>query len=533
METETTLTSPSPSPSHPTGKAYLQYLLSKTFDAKLTSLETNTTTQLNSLNFTSKSFKEFNLTLTNLSKEQKPKPTLTPITTKPLQTKLQQQQPKPSTTKSFPRSKTSANLTLPPTKPTFQFKSLLNKKQLSTSALITQNQLNKTTVKTPGKINNFKSVEKKIVVRPFCVSTGARFFKNVRFDYAYQQRIMQKLNQSAQFGDSAEKRKQELIETIQNTRNNNKQQFKNKVQNSKNNLDKKKKQIKDSIKTTSLKKTYAPKTERLRTTNPLKKHSLPNNYFVKLKKDKWFNNILIYLNIKDQLSFTTTSRIFKQQYLFVIDSLENSINNAINLEEGETIDDRIETLETRAQEKEIQTQMYNEFYISKGSIRAIELFNGESYNKLFKIVLLDSQMKEIIIIYRILFRFLNEEAIATIENDNKFWLKCCEFLHKKGEENGIGSYLLSAANDFNFDDRNIFLISSLIAKKQVILAPSYYSKICPSTGLIMFLIKDSLEYCGIIYSDKRTPYKRMLNNALYVKTLLERVHKIKSMANVL
>lgn len=187
METETTLTSPSPS--HPTGKAYLQYLLSKTFDAKLTSLETNTTTQLNSLNFTSKSFKEFNLTLTNLSKEQKPKPTLTPITTKPLQTKLQQQQPKLSTTKSFPRSKTSANLTLPPTKPTFQFKSLLNKKQLSTSALITQNQLNKTTVKTPGKINNFKSVEKKIVVRPFCVSTGARFFKNVRFDYAYQQRI--------------------------------------------------------------------------------------------------------------------------------------------------------------------------------------------------------------------------------------------------------------------------------------------------------------------------------------------------------
>ena len=369
-----------------------------------------------------------------------------------------------------------------------------DKKQFNQSAYITKNQNQKklTTgnlqINIPGEVTSFNITERSFHTQLQTESNSGNFENK------------KKLNQSAYLGGL---RRQQTAGNLLRRGNN------------------KGKKVKDLIKTTNLKnKNDSNKSQ------ATKKSLIPDKFFEENKNETWLDNIMTFLNIKDQLTFTTTSKVFKKHYLLLITSFEESINSALNLEEGESIEDRIETLETKAQEREDQAKL-TEFNISKGSIRAIELFNGESYNKLFKIVLLDPQMKEIIVIYRILFRFLNEEKIATIENDNKFWTKCCEFLHQKGGDNNIGNYLLSAANNFNFEDRNIFLISKLIAKKQVILVPSYYSKICATTGLIMFLIKDSLEYCGIIYSEKRTPNNRMLNNAIYAKTLLERIKKIK------
>ena len=42
--------------------------------------------------------------------------------------------------------------------------------------------------------------------------------------------------------------------------------------------------------------------------------------------------------------------------------------------------------------------------------------------------------------------------------------------------------------------------------------PSYYSKICGTTGLIVFILKDALEYAGIFYNEKKTPIKRVFHN---------------------
>jgi hypothetical protein len=35
------------------------------------------------------------------------------------------------------------------------------------------------------------------------------------------------------------------------------------------------------------------------------------------------------------------------------------------------------------------------------------------------------------------------------------------------------------------------------------LKPACFSKICGTTGLVIFLIKDTLEYCGLIQSFKK------------------------------
>ena len=116
--------------------------------------------------------------------------------------------------------------------------------------------------------------------------------------------------------------------------------------------------------------------------------------------------------------------------------------------------------------------------------------------------------------------------ISEIEDDSEFWLRICEYFNEKGIDR-IGSYLIEAAQHFNFDDRNVYFLNKLIMKQKAKMIPSYYSKICSSTGLVMFLIKDSLEYCGVMFSEKRTPHNRLVNNLIYEKGLLQRIRRIK------
>ena len=51
--------------------------------------------------------------------------------------------------------------------------------------------------------------------------------------------------------------------------------------------------------------------------------------------------------------------------------------------------------------------------------------------------------------------------------------------------------------------------------------PNYFSKICGTTGLLIFLIKDTLEYCGVIINDKKTQPARILDNLLYYKNTID------------
>ncbi len=44
-----------------------------------------------------------------------------------------------------------------------------------------------------------------------------------------------------------------------------------------------------------------------------------------------------------------------------------------------------------------------------------------------------------------------------------------------------------------------------------ILSPAYFSKTCGTTGLLIFLIRDVLEHCGIIQDKKIIPQRVYLN----------------------
>ena len=49
----------------------------------------------------------------------------------------------------------------------------------------------------------------------------------------------------------------------------------------------------------------------------------------------------------------------------------------------------------------------------------------------------------------------------------------------------------------------------MIQNKEKLITPNYYSKTCATTGLIIFILKDILEYVGLI-SDKKTLPSQML-----------------------
>ena len=67
------------------------------------------------------------------------------------------------------------------------------------------------------------------------------------------------------------------------------------------------------------------------------------------------------------------------------------------------------------------------------------------------------------------------------------------------------------------------------------IKPLIYEKICKTTGIITFIIKDSLEYCGIIFNNKKTMPSIVINYLENTKNNINRVKgyidQLKEMGN--
>lgn len=146
--------------------------------------------------------------------------------------------------------------------------------------------------------------------------------------------------------------------------------------------------------------------------------------------------------------------------------------------------------------------------MSRGTIKAIELLNEALYNKLFFNTTLPSQ--DIIMPYRVYFQLLNHNN-SSIKDDVEFWENCCKYF--KEESNGkagtlfliLGDFINNSVKNFVFSDENFYKIVKIIGNREKRITPTYYSKICGTTGLIIFLIKDTMEYAGIILDKKTFP----------------------------
>ncbi len=239
-----------------------------------------------------------------------------------------------------------------------------------------------------------------------------------------------------------------------------------------------------------------------------------------LKFDKTqYLGILDYLNFEEKINFTGISRGFNIERIYLLNNKREDLIRSLELSPRETVEDLI--IEIRLKYPNIElTKSFNEFQIARGGAKAVELLNNDLYSKLFKKPMLEKNSEEICIVYRVLFALFGEYEIANIYGDQLFWIRCTEYMIKNS--NGkIGTFILDKFKGITFEHKKIFLLNKLLVGMKKKINPNYFSKICGTTGLLIFLIKDTLEYCGVIINDKKTQPARILDNLLYYKNSID------------
>jgi hypothetical protein len=148
--------------------------------------------------------------------------------------------------------------------------------------------------------------------------------------------------------------------------------------------------------------------------------------------------------------------------------------------------------------------------LSKGTKKAITLLNEPIINRLFnetnKI-----PNSDILLVYKIFFQFIkykniiNQPFFNFNENDNEndnnnkiFWEKTCNFfaIENNGKTGDLIEKIVNQ-NKLVLDNKNIYKIIHIINGNIGKIIPSYFTKTCGTTGLIVFFIKDILDYTGI------------------------------------
>ena len=88
-----------------------------------------------------------------------------------------------------------------------------------------------------------------------------------------------------------------------------------------------------------------------------------------------------------------------------------------------------------------------------------------------------------------------------VKDDNVFWKYICEYFIMRKNRNVIplGTFIENEIKSVNLESNNelIYKIYSISYSHLQKLKPNYYQNICKTTGIIVFIIKDILDYLGI------------------------------------
>ena len=173
---------------------------------------------------------------------------------------------------------------------------------------------------------------------------------------------------------------------------------------------------------------------------------------------------------------------------------------------------KLEELESKHSIEDLNKEL-SPFVLAKGAAKALTLLNDPLYFKLFKNE--ETPQSDIILIYRIYFQLVNKEKeILMLKNDNDFWIKVKEYFSNFGEGK-IGSIIEEQFKELDFSYENFVILDKICEGNINKLTPVYYSKLCPTTGLFVFLVKEALEYIGVL-QDKKTQPGRIYKNLNYL-----------------
>ena len=247
-----------------------------------------------------------------------------------------------------------------------------------------------------------------------------------------------------------------------------------------------------------------------------------------IDNNKIMNTLIPFLDDVSQYNLLSCNKkIIKFLYEKLMTSVD-IIKSQNNISESSTVQDQINSLKLKYKKEELYADP-PKFDLSKGTLKAIELLNGEPYNKIFKTKELEPPLNEILLIYRLFFQFFKVNNIHKTNDDKLFWLEACEYI-LNNNNNKTGDLFKESINSFDFSARNIYEVKRIIHGKEDKIKPSTFSKICGTTGLILFLIKDTLEYCGVLHNIKKNVPCLLLK---YLEFIREMQNKAENYINIL
>ena len=164
-----------------------------------------------------------------------------------------------------------------------------------------------------------------------------------------------------------------------------------------------------------------------------------------------------------------------------------------------------------------------EFQLSKYSLKIIEELNQEFFLNILYYDELPNKRK--LVVYKLFIQLIKNENLLQITNDKEFWREISNYFITEGK-NKLGDFILNLSKNFSFDDNNINKMRNLIHKNKAKISRTYYSKICGTTASIVFILKDALEYSGILINEKKTPVKRIYDNLIKEKEKINKLNDI-------
>lgn len=229
-----------------------------------------------------------------------------------------------------------------------------------------------------------------------------------------------------------------------------------------------------------------------------------------------------FLDKKTKINFFSISKKIIRNLIYYLDDLYKDLLNINKINTSNSVEEQINKIKNKYGEDELDSPKFA-FSLSKSSVNALNLLDSESYNNIFKIKKLEPPLNKIIFIYRIFFQLLDREELIEIESDTFFWEKARNYI-LENNEGKTGTYIREYISEFDYTEKNIYKLKKLINGNEDKLNPLIYQKICKTTECLFYIIKDALEYCGIIQNDQKTMPSIVVN---YLENLQNNINTAK------
>ena len=235
------------------------------------------------------------------------------------------------------------------------------------------------------------------------------------------------------------------------------------------------------------------------------------------------NTISEFLDEESQYNFFSCNKSLIKYLYKKLNVSYNVLKEKNGITPSSTIENKINSIKMK-----FATQVIRDsspaLSLSKGTIKALEILNDIKYKDIFKNKDLIPPLNEIIIVYRIFFQLLKDNNLNKIKDDKLFWKKAGEYILLNCKDN-LGDFFNNSLNNFDLGYRNIYEIRKIVHGNEDKIKPVVYSNICGTTGLVIFLIKDVLEYLGIIINYKKNIPGIMIN---YLECLNNNKNKVEN-----